>query len=116
MTLWGPPTVANYMPAGISRTTTLRAWLNQWSLDHTNGRLAALAARDRRAGARRAPARPIRPCCPTWASRCTSAAVKAPVRELRRDPGATHYFEGQPELLTEALDAMAAWIRANVGE
>jgi hypothetical protein len=25
-------------------------------------------------------------------------------------PGATHYFEGQRELLADALDAMVAWI------
>ena len=37
VTLWGPPTLANYMPAGISRVTTCRSWLNQWSIDHSNG-------------------------------------------------------------------------------
>ncbi len=25
------------MPAGISRVSTCRSWLNQWSLDHTMG-------------------------------------------------------------------------------
>jgi pimeloyl-ACP methyl ester carboxylesterase len=35
--LWGPPAIANYLPAGIGRCTTLRSWLNQWSLDHTLG-------------------------------------------------------------------------------
>ena len=37
VSLWGPPAVANYLPAGIGRCTTLRSWLNQWSLDHTLG-------------------------------------------------------------------------------
>ena len=31
VTLWGAPTIANYMPAGISRVTSCRSWLNQWS-------------------------------------------------------------------------------------
>ena len=35
--LWGPPAIANYLPAGIGRCTTLRSWINQWSLDHTLG-------------------------------------------------------------------------------
>jgi pimeloyl-ACP methyl ester carboxylesterase len=37
VSLWGPPAIANYLPAGIGRCTTLRSWLNQWSLDHTIG-------------------------------------------------------------------------------
>src|ERR1700753_642406 len=36
-TLWGTPQVANYLPAGISRYTTLRSWINQWSVDQTLG-------------------------------------------------------------------------------
>ena len=33
----GPPEVANYLPAGISRYTTLQSWINQWSVDKTLG-------------------------------------------------------------------------------
>src|SRR5271170_4181839 len=36
-TLWGTPQVANYLPAGVSRYTTLHSWINQWSVDATNG-------------------------------------------------------------------------------
>ena len=37
VSLWGPPALANYLPAGIGRCSTVRSWLNQWSLDHTLG-------------------------------------------------------------------------------
>ena len=37
MTLWGPPAVANYLPAGVGRCSSVRSWLNQWSIDHTLG-------------------------------------------------------------------------------
>ena len=36
-TLWGTPEIANYLPAGIGRYTTLRSWINQWSVERTNG-------------------------------------------------------------------------------
>src|ERR1700722_6213142 len=36
-TLWGAPEVANYLPAGVSRYTTLHSWINQWSVDQTLG-------------------------------------------------------------------------------
>ena len=43
-TLWGPPAMANYLPAGVGRCSTVRSWLNQWSVDHHDRRLVALAA------------------------------------------------------------------------
>ncbi|MEY2456898.1 MAG: hypothetical protein QOK06_1992, partial [Acidimicrobiaceae bacterium] len=36
-TLWGRPEIADYLPAGLNRYTTLRSWINQWSIDDTNG-------------------------------------------------------------------------------
>ena len=42
------------------------------------------------------------------------AATRAPVRHLEMVPGATHYFEGQPELLDHALDTIAAFLDAHV--
>ena len=37
------------------------------------------------------------------------AAVQAD-REIIEIEGATHYFEGQPDLLDRALDALTAWV------
>ncbi len=108
VTLWGPPTVANYMPAGISRVTTLRSWINQWSLDHTNGdSLRWLPEIDVPILIQLGTADPT--VMPAMAQQMFDAATAAPRRELHMIPGATHYFEGQPELLNDALDTMVAF-------
>ncbi len=109
VTLWGPPAVANHLPAGISRTTTLRAWLNQWSLDHTNAdSLRWLPEIDVPLLVESGTADPT--VLPHMGRQMYDAATRAPARDIVEIRGANHYFEGQPELLAEALDAMAAWI------
>jgi pimeloyl-ACP methyl ester carboxylesterase len=113
VTLWGRPEIANYMPAGISRVTTLRAWLNQWSIDHTNAHSARwLPEIDVPLLIELGTADPT--VLPAMAQEMYDAAVSAPVRELKMVKGATHYFEGQPELLDEALDRMVAFIEEHV--
>ncbi|HVV29583.1 MAG TPA: alpha/beta hydrolase [Mycobacteriales bacterium] len=108
VSLWGPPQVANYMPAGIGRVSTLRSWLNQWSLDHTFGNalrwlpqitvpvLIEYGTADVTV-------------LPHMGQEMYDAATAAP-RELIAIPGAGHYYEGTPELLDQALDAMSDWI------
>jgi len=106
--LWGPPAIANYLPAGIGRCTTLRSWLNQWSLDHTLGdSLRWLPTLTTPVMVILGSADPV--VTPSMAQQMYDAAAQAP-RELLMVPGATHYFEGQAELLAGALDAMTAWI------
>lgn len=107
VSLWGPPAIANYLPAGIGRTCTLRSWLNQWSIDHTLGDslrwlpqiegpvLVAVGTAD-----------PV--VVPQMAQQMYDAAEKAE-RQIAFVKGGTHYFENQPEILAEALDTMAAW-------
>ena len=113
VTLWGRPEIANYMPAGISRVTTLRAWLNQWSIDHTNAHSARwLPEIDVPVLIELGTADPT--VLPAMAQEMYDAAANAPVRELKMVKGATHYFEGQPELLDEALDRMVAFIDEHV--
>jgi len=109
VTLWGPPTVANYMPAGISRLATCRSWLNQWSLDHTQGDslkwlplitsplLVVLGTADPTV-------------MPLMAQQMYDAATSSVDRRLHYVKGATHYFENQPELLDEALDVIADFV------
>jgi pimeloyl-ACP methyl ester carboxylesterase len=114
VTLWGPPEIANLMPAGISRVTSLRAWLNQWSIDHTNAdSFRWLPEIDVPLAVVLGSGDPT--VLPSMARDMHDAAVKAPVRELRMVKGATHYFEGQPELLDEALDCIAAFLDEHVG-
>ena len=41
----GDPRIANSAPAGLARFSSLRSWLSQWSVDHTNARGVMNAAR-----------------------------------------------------------------------
>lgn len=113
-TLWGAPEVANYMPAGIGRVTTIRSWLNQWSIDHTCGdALRWLPQID-------VPVLVVSGTAdssvlPHMGRGMYEAASSSPARDVVEIAGGTHYFEGQPELLNETLDRMASWIDANVG-
>jgi hypothetical protein len=43
-----------------------------------------------------------------------AAATRAPVRDLKFVTGATHYFEGQPDLLGQALDHITRFIAEHV--
>jgi pimeloyl-ACP methyl ester carboxylesterase len=115
VTLWGPPEVANYLPAGISRVTTLRSWLNQWSIDHTNGNaLRWLGEIEDPVLVVSGTADPT--VLPHMGREMHDAATSARVRDVVEIESATHYFENQPELLDRALDELAAWIRKHVEE
>jgi pimeloyl-ACP methyl ester carboxylesterase len=114
VTLWGPPEVANYLPAGIGRVTTIRSWLNQWSVDHTQGdAMRWLGQIDVPVLVVSGTADPT--VLPHMGREMHDAATAAPVRDILDITGATHYFEGQPELLAQALDRIASWIGANLG-
>lgn len=114
VTLWGAPQVANYMPAGISRVSTCRSWLNQWSLDHTMGdSLRWLPQIDTPLLVVLGTADPT--VLPHMAQQMYAAATAATRRDLHYVMGATHYFEDQPELLAEALDTIAAWLAEDGG-
>lgn len=106
--LWGPPEVANLLPAGIGRCSSLRSWINQWSIDHTFGdSLRWLPTVE-------APVLVLNPTAdtavPPHLGRQMYDAVAVAPKEIVELPGATHYFEGQPEILDTALDALAAWV------
>jgi pimeloyl-ACP methyl ester carboxylesterase len=106
--LWGPPEIANYLPAGIGRCSTLRSWLNQWSLDHTLGdALRWLPQIKAPVMVMIGTADPV--VVPLMAQQMYDAADQAR-RELVMVPGATHYFEGQTELLGQALDQLVDWL------
>ena len=112
-TLWGPPQVANYMPAGISRVSTLRSWINQWSIDDTLANsLRWLPEIDVPVSVVQGTADVT--VLPAMAQQMHDAATRAPVRDLMFVSGGTHYFEGQPELLDQALDHMAQFITEHV--
>ncbi len=109
VTLHGAPTVANYLPAMISRSSSCRSFLNQWSIDHTMADsfkwlpaitspfLIVLGTADPTV-------------LPAMAQQMYDAATASSRRDLHFVTGGTHYFENQPELLAEALDVIAAWL------
>ena len=106
--LWGPPAIANYLPAGIGRCSTLRSWLNQWSLDHALGdALRWLPEIEAPVMVMVGTADPV--VVPQMAQQMYDKATRAP-RELVVVPGATHYFEQQPDLLDDALDTLVEWL------
>ncbi len=101
--------MANYLPAMISRYSSARSFLNQWSIDHTMADslrwlpsvttpfLIVLGTADPTV-------------LPDMARQMYDAATASPRRDLHFVTGGTHYFENQPELLAEALDTIAAWL------
>jgi pimeloyl-ACP methyl ester carboxylesterase len=110
VSLWGPPAIADYLPAGIGRCSTLRSWLNQWSLDHTLGdSLRWLPTITCPVWVGVGTADPVVP--PQMAQQMFDAATASSRRVLVEVKGGTHYFEGQPEILSEALDALTEWAR-----
>jgi len=108
VSLWGPPAIANYLPAGIGRCSTLRSWLNQWSLDHSLGdSLRWLPTITCPVWVGVGTADPV--VTPQMARQMHDAASAASSRALVEIKGGTHYFEGQPQALGEALDALCGW-------
>jgi len=106
-TLWGTPEVANYLPAGVSRYTTLRSWINQWSVNKTLGNaliwLPKVEAPVLVLGGSADSGSP-----PAIFGQLYDAVQTATRKQIVLD-GATHYFEGQPDKLRQACEAMAAW-------
>jgi pimeloyl-ACP methyl ester carboxylesterase len=106
-TLWGTPEVANYLPAGVSRYSTLRSWINQWSVDRTNGNALLWLPKVE------APVLVLGGSADSGSPPVIFGQLYDAVETARREQvvieGATHYFEGQPDLLRKACEAMAAW-------
>ncbi|MCC6474817.1 MAG: alpha/beta hydrolase [Burkholderiales bacterium] len=106
----GDPGVANCAPAGIARFSTLRSWLSQWSLEHTRAhgpRCAASVA---------APMLLIEnsadDAVPQPDVGLIHAAAASRDKTMRVIRGATHYYQGQPELLEEAVAMSIDWMQA----
>jgi pimeloyl-ACP methyl ester carboxylesterase len=106
-TLWGKTELSNYLPAGIGRYTSLRSWINQWSVDHTNGNallwLPKLETPVLVVGGSADSGSP-----PVILEQQYNA-IQTARREYVLVPGATHYFEGQPDLLRQACEAIVSW-------
>jgi pimeloyl-ACP methyl ester carboxylesterase len=107
-TLWGDPQSANLRPVTLGSVSTLRSWLSQWSVADTNGHgptclehvsvpvFVAYGTGDKG-------------CFPSMATALYEAA-RHPNKKLRPIPGAGHYFEGPPHLLSETLAEVVDWL------
>jgi len=93
---------------GIGRFSTLRAWLSQWSVDDSN------ADGPRCAGRITVPMLAIEnsadDAVPQPHARIIHDAAASRDKTFRVIRGATHYYQGQPELLREAVQTCLGWM------
>jgi pimeloyl-ACP methyl ester carboxylesterase len=107
--LWGEPEIANLIPASLGHYTSLRSWLSQWSVATSNCDGPAQIARV---------SAPVLVMYGTADQACFRSdalsfydAIAHDRKELVAIKGATHYFQGQPELLEQAVTKMVSWLR-----
>ena len=105
----GKPEAANTGPVGIGRFSTLRAWLSQWSIDDSN------ADGPRSAAGISVPLLAVEnsadDAVPQPHARIIHDAAASKDKMMRVIKGATHYYQGQPELLKQAVDLCVGWMR-----
>lgn len=109
-TQWGPPDVANLIPATLGHYTSLRSWLSQWSDRYSNGngpdRLRRVSA----------PVHVIYgtadPGCYPGHARALYEAVAHARKVLTPIVGGGHYLNDQPELCAEMADVLVGWALA----
>lgn len=106
----GEPEVANTIPAGLARFSTLRAWLSQWSADDTNAHAI------KHAGRITVPLLAIEnsadEAVPQPHVRRFFEAAASKDKEFVLMKGANHYYSGQPEQCAAAVETIFAWLEA----
>jgi pimeloyl-ACP methyl ester carboxylesterase len=104
----GNPATANNGPIGLARFSTLRAWLSQWSIDDSN------ADGPKCARSVSVPLLAIEnsadDAVPQPHARIIHDAAASKDKTFRVIKGATHYYQGQPELLKQAVDLCVGWM------
>lgn len=106
----GDPRAVNVGPVGLARFTTLRSWLSQWSYEFSNATSGRNAPR-----IRRTPVLQIEnsadDAVPATHNPRIHQLLGTSDKEYERIDGATHYYLGQPELLSRCLAAVGDWSR-----
>ncbi|MCC0076292.1 MAG: alpha/beta hydrolase [Rhodobacter sp.] len=105
----GNPETANNGPAGLARFTTLRAWLSQWSPDHSRADAEAciktvtvpLLVVENSAD----------DAVPTAHPRCVFDAATTKDKTYHRINGATHYYKDQPTHQSYAVNLITQWLQ-----
>jgi pimeloyl-ACP methyl ester carboxylesterase len=104
----GKPETANTGPIGLARFSTLRAWLSQWSIDDSN------ADGPRCARSVTVPLLAIEnsadDAVPQPHARIIHDAAASRDKTFQVIKGATHYYQGQPELLKQAVELCVGWM------
>ncbi len=104
----GDPEVSNSGPAGLGRFSTLRAWLSQWSIDDSN------VNGPRGVASLTVPLLVVQNSADEAAPASDSVAIyQAAVcadKTFQVIKGATHYYQGQPELLHQATSNLLDWL------
>jgi len=104
----GKPATANNGPIGLGRFSTLRAWLSQWSIDDSN------ALGPKCAASIGVPLLAIEnsadDAVPQPHARIIHDAAASRDKTFHVIKGATHYYQGQPELLKHAVDLCVGWM------
>jgi pimeloyl-ACP methyl ester carboxylesterase len=104
----GNPATANNGPIGLARFSTLRAWLSQWSIDDSKAdgpkcaRLVSVPLLAIENSADDAVPQPH--------ARIIHDAAASKDKTFHLIKGATHYYQGQPELLKRAVDLCVGWM------
>lgn len=105
----GNPETVNTGPVGLARFSTLRAWLSQWSPDHSRADAEACVAQIS------CPFLVIEntadDAVPTSHPECVFNASASPDKTFLRIDKATHYYREQPQQQAEVVDAIANWLR-----
>ncbi len=106
----GDPRAANSAPAGLARFSSLRSWLSQWSIDKSQAKGPACAAR-----ILHTPVLQIEnqadDAVPATHNPAIHAALATPDKEMVSIQGASHYYLGQPAQLQQCLDTLIEWSR-----
>ncbi len=104
----GKPETANTGPVGLARFSTLRAWLSQWSEEsNADGPRSAqsitvpfLAVENSADDA-----------VPQPHTRIIYDSAASRDKTMKVIKGATHYYQGQPEQLRQAVELWTGWMR-----
>ncbi|WP_333823889.1 alpha/beta hydrolase [Pinisolibacter sp.] len=104
----GRPETVNNGPVGLARFSTLRAWLSQWSIDHSRMDGEACAA------AISVPLLTIEnqadDVVPQPHTGIVHRVAGSRDKTFAVIDGANHYYAGQPRQMTEASDLVRRWL------
>lgn len=104
----GDPQSSNVGPAGLARFSTLRSWLSQWSVDDSNVNGSAAVA------SISSPLLVIEnsadDAAPASDPRSVFEAATMADKTFQVIKGATHYYQGQPELMSLANRLTLEWL------